>query len=305
MNSNYNKFIKLKKILGANIYSIATYISPYFNTQLRFFKLTGKFADLKNPKTFSEKLSWLKLNYYSSNPLVKKCADKYKVREYVSESGFEDILNPLLGIYNNTNEINWSLLPNQFVLKWNHGCGYNILCDNKYKFDEKSVKKQLDRWQKKKYWPIYAEKQYDIDKKIIICERYMQSQHEYGLLDYKLYCFHGKVRAILVISRAGTDGNKAIFMTPTWEILSDIPTRYKKTITPDKPVSLKEMIHIAEKLSKPFPFVRVDLYEYESKPVFGEMTFTPATGILPSETDIDGKSMGEYINLDEPIKNIN
>ena len=298
-----NKLTKLKKEIGAFVYSMATYISPYFNTQLRFIKLTGKTGNLKRPETFSEKLSWLKLNYYSSDPLVKKCADKYKVRDYISESGLDYILNPLYGIYKNSNEIIWSKLPQQFVLKWNYGCGYNIFCHDKDSMDENTVKKQLDKWRKKLYWPIYAEKQYYIEEKIITCERYMQYDDEDGLLDYKFYCFHGKVLAILVISRVDVDGNgnKAIFMTPDWNILSDIPARYQKTLMPDRPQTLQEMIQIAEKLSQPFPFVRVDLYEYENQPVFGEMTFTPATGILPSEAPIDGKPMGDYIDLSSLI----
>lgn len=294
--SYIKKRIKVK--LSTAVYSMASYISPVLNTQLRFIWLTGRLGNLKKPQTFSEKLSWLKLNAYDRDPLVKQCADKYKVREYVTACGYEKYLNPLYSVYRSTDEIDWECLPDSFVLKWNYGCGFNILCPDKTKMKWADTKKQLDKWKKDPFWPKYSEMQYKTDEKYILCERYMESDHEYGLLDYKFYCFHGKVMAVLVISRVDIDGNKAILMTPQWEILSDIPTRYKESIIPDKPSALNEMITVAETLSQPFPFVRVDFYEYKGQPVFGEMTFTPAGGILPSQADIDGKDMGRYINLE-------
>ncbi len=287
---------KIKKKISNIVCSIATYISPEFNTQLRFLVLTGKTANLKNPKTFREKLSWLKLNIYRNDKLVKQCADKYLVRAYVKNKGYEYMLNPLYNTYKNANEIDFDNLPNSFVLKWNYGCGFNIICKDKTKIKWSEAKRQLDKWRKNPFWPIYSELHYKTDNKLILCERYMDSDNPLGLLDYKFYCFHGKVMAVLVIARA-EDGNRAVLMSADWEILGDNPAVYKDIIYPDKPECFDEMILAAEDLSSPFPFVRVDFYEYENNPVFGEMTFTPANGILPTQAKIDGKDMGEFINL--------
>lgn len=278
------------------IYCLASMISPELNTQIRFLRLTGKFGNLKNPQTFSEKLSWLKLNRYMHDPLVIKCADKYRVREYLEECGLEKYLNPLYGVYRDPEEIDWESLPESFVLKVNFGCGYNILCKNKTDLDEKQTKKQLSKWLKSKYWLYYSEFQYDIPDKLILHEKFLHTDHPDGLLDYKFYCFHGKVMAVLVISRTGEE-KAAIFMSPQWEIMSEDMHRYSRVIIPEKPQALEEMIQASEIMSKPFPFVRVDFYEHEGRPVFGELTFTPASAVSPSETMIDGKQMGEYIKL--------
>lgn len=277
------------------ILCISSLFSAELNTQLRFLQLTGKFGNLKNPKTFSEKLSWLKIHDYADCPLVKQCADKVKVRDYVSECGYADALNEVIGIYKDVEEIDFGQLPQQFVLKWNFGCGYNIICENKSKLNINKTKKLLKKWKNKKFWLLYSETQYKIKDKRIICEKFITPNSADGLVDYKFYCFHGKVLAVLVITRENE--KSGVFMTPDWEYLSDIPFRYTRSFVQKKPQSLEKMIEISERLSQPFPFVRVDFFESEGKPVFGEMTFTPGSGVMPSEAKIDGRDMGEYIYL--------
>lgn len=276
----------------------ATLFSPYLNTQLRFLRCTGHFADLKNPKTFSEKLLWLKLYRYAKDPFVKQCADKFAVREYVQKCGLPHLLNPLIAVYNSEKEIVWENLPTSFVLKWNYGCGFNLLCSNKEECDEQFAKKQLHKWGTTPFWLEHGEFQYKVDNKLLLCERYMLPPPGEDLLDYKVYCFHGKPLSILVIRRMQEEEKAAVFMDLQWNVISDIPSRYSKSFLPERPVCLREIIEAAERLSQPFPFVRVDFYQYQNKPVFGELTFTPAGGICPSETTIDGKPMGDYINLD-------
>ena len=123
-----------------------TVISPELNTKARYRVAFGRKLNLENPKTLNEKILWLKLNNYINNPLVAKCADKYKVREYVKECGLEDILVKLYGVYKTADEIPWETLPSQFVLKWNFGAGYNIVCTDKTKMDKESVISQMNRW---------------------------------------------------------------------------------------------------------------------------------------------------------------
>lgn len=277
---------------------LSSIISSKLNTQLRFLQLTGRLADLKNPKTFSEKLSWLKIHVYATDPLVKQCADKYQVRAYVKKCGYEALLNELLAVYHDPKEICIEKLPEKFVLKWNFGCGYNIVCKNKSEMDWKKTKHTLKKWKHKIFWLRYSEKQYKIKEKYLLCEKYLEPNSDAGLLDYKLYCFHGKVLAILVIGRNYHDDKAAVFMSPQWEYLSDIPGRYRKSAIFEKPRSLELMVEAAEKLAEPFPFVRIDFYENRGKAIFGEMTFTPASGVAPSETNINKKDMGEYLNLE-------
>ena len=280
-----------------NFYSTLTNISPILNTQIRYLRINKKFANLKNPKTFSEKISWLKLYKYRFDPLIKKCADKWLVREYLKECGLENLLNDVYKIYKTPEEIDWQNLPDKFVLKWNFGSGYNYICTDKNKIDICQATAILKNWQNKKYWLLYSEFQYKVDCKYILCERYLQVPGDKELLDYKFYCFNGEPKAVLVISRKDSDKKKAVFMDLNWKIISGVKNKYKYTFKPDRPKSLTEMIKAAQTLSKPFPFVRVDFYECNGKPIFGEMTFTPAAGILPAETLINGKDMGELINI--------
>lgn len=287
----------LKWFLIENIGSFLTIISPKLNTQYSYFLFNCKFMNLKNPQTFAEKISWLKIYRYSKDALVMKCADKLAVREYVQAKGFGYMLNELIAVFDDVNDIDWYKLPDAFVLKWNFGSGFNFLCHNKNEIDIKSAEKKLKQWGKKKFWLFFSELQYKVAHKCILCERFLDTPDS-ALIDYKFYCFHGKVRAVLVIERVNENAERAVFMTPSWNFMSDINYKYKDFFIPDKPKSLFEMKQAAEKLSGNFPFVRVDFYEWQGKPIFGEMTFTPAAGMNPSETLIDGKQMGEYISLD-------
>lgn len=292
---------KIKTGISRSVFKISTLISPYLNTQLRFWRTTGYFADLTHPHTFSEKISWLKLNRYADDPLVKQCSDKLRVRDYVQAKGLGELLIPLLGVFDRPRDINWEKLPDKFVLKWNFGCGFNLLCSDKNALDIPDAVRKLNKWGQTRYWLEFSELQYKTENRKILCEQFLEAASEKGLVDYKFYCFHGKAMAVLVIARPFEKEKEAMFMSPDWEPISDIPSRYNRSFLPDCPCSLEEMRRDADILSEPFPFVRVDFYEHNGKPCFGEMTFTPAAGIFPSEAPLDGKSMGEYINLEDWI----
>lgn len=290
----------LKQKISTEVYKAMTRVSPWLNTQMRFQRASGHFADLKKPRSFSEKLLWLKLYRYADDPLVRQCADKLRVRAYVEQNGLAELLNPLLAVYDRAEDVRWEELPRQFVLKWNFGCGANLLCPDKERLDRKSAAAQLKAWGKNNFWQEFAELQYRVDKKVILCERFLEAPEGEELLDYKFYCFHGRAKAVLVIARPEAGEKAAVFMSPEWELLSDVPSRYRESLVPARPECLREMIAAAERLSKPFPFVRVDFYQYRGRPVFGELTFTPAAGILPAETKIGEADMGDLITLDLP-----
>lgn len=274
----------------------ATIISPELNGKISFLVKYGRLPDLRHPKTFHEKLLYLKLRQYNSSELVKRCADKLAVRDYVQECGCGEYLNVLICVFNDAREIVFSKLPDQFALKWTFGAGYNIICGDKSKLNENIVKRQMEKWGRKKYYLYNAELQYkDTDTKII-CEKFLGGQSGKRPDDYKLYCFNGKVRTILAMTGRGETMN-TVFLSPAWQVIGYTEKYRKMDTVPPKPKRLEEMLRLAEQLAKPFPFVRVDLYVVNDDIYFGEMTFTPAGGVYTSEIDINGKSMGEFLDV--------
>lgn len=256
----------------------------------------GTWPDLKNPKTFSEKLCWLKLYRYIKNPLVIQCADKYKVREYIQDKKCDGMLNELLGVYDSPEQIQWEKLPKQFVLKWNFGAGKNFICKDKerYKFEDVVVK--FREWEKDKCWLSHSELQYKYIPHKIICEQYLEDDsYRSSLPDYKVYCFNGKPLAILVILDRNSE-IKAEFFDCDWNVIKN--EKYQSPEKDmDKPVCLEQMLESAKILSEPFPFVRVDFYVVNGKLYFGELTFTPAGGLYMSQTKLHGKDMTEYLDV--------
>ncbi len=276
-----------------------TVISPELNAKVIYWVKFRKKLNLAHPKDFHEKLVALKIKRYNYDPLVKQCADKYAVRNYVISKNCGDVLNELIAVYDTPDQLEWESLPAQFVIKWNFGCGYNIISQDKSKLNRDAVIKQLKKWQKSTDYLDYAELQYKDVKKVILVEKFLFT-HDMSLpADYKLYCFNGNVKAILYIADRDTHEKKAAFFSPEWRYLG----KPKKSmysdfsVIPTKPKSLVRMCEVAETLSQGFPFVRVDFYDVDGRAVFGEMTFTPAGGNDASEINIDGVSMGELLTI--------
>ncbi|MBO5928303.1 MAG: hypothetical protein J6Q32_05585, partial [Clostridia bacterium] len=266
--------------------------------------------DLDNPKTLNEKLLWLLVNDYTTNPLVAKCADKYAVREYIKDCGYEEILNDLYGVYDKPSDIDWASLPNQFVLKWNFGCGYNIICLDKNELDEKQVKDKLKKWGKEKPWLFYGEKQYKYTPKKIICEKLIiQNDNEQEVNsknwvapeDYKVYCFNGEAKYVMVCVGREKGHPKFYFVDRNWELARinrdsiNAPEGFKL----EKPKCADKLFECAENLSKPFPFVRADFYIVKDKVLFGELTFSPAGSLDVSRLPQTDILMGSMLKLDK------
>ena len=148
-------------------------IAPTLCSKVLFYYAFGKKLDLKNPQTLDEKLMWLKLNTYKDNPLVAQCIDKYAVRFYIESQGCSELLNDLIGVWKRAEEIPFSELPQKFVLKCNHGCGYNIICRDKSIFDSKAAVKRLKHWLREDFWRRFAEINYKTIPPKIICEAYI------------------------------------------------------------------------------------------------------------------------------------
>lgn len=164
------------------------------NIKNSFFGCYGYPLNLDEPKTLSEKMMWLRI--YDNTPLKTKCADKYLVREYVKEKIGEKYLIPLYGVYDKFEEINFNNLPNSFVIKCNHGCGYNIIVKDKSNFDIKSAQEKIEQWMKEDYGLKFGEIHYSAIKRKIIIEKYIENL-DGDIEDYKYFCFNGKPHSIM------------------------------------------------------------------------------------------------------------
>ncbi len=261
-----------------------TRISPKLNTRVIFFFKFKKRINLKDPKMLDEKIQWLKFHDYYKNPLVTQCADKYAVREYVEQCGCGEILNRLYGVYDSVEDIPWDSLPNQFVLKWNFGCGQNLIVFDKVNLDIEGAKRKLNDWYKEKdlFYLTYSEIQYQGIPPKLVCEKLIETEDGGLPVDYKFYCFNGRADCVLVCSGRDENGEGAsyFFFDKGWNL-----KRYNKAgkiapadFTLPRPEGIERLFEYAEKLTKPFPFVRADFYLEKGKAIFGELTFTPLAG---------------------------
>lgn len=146
--------------------------NPKLETEISYRFSFNKKLDLKNPKTINEKLLWLKLNTYNNNDVVTNCIDKYKIREYIHSKGLDELLPKLYGVYDSADDIDWESLPNSFVIKCNHGCGYNILVKDKKTFNKNAAVEQLNAWMKEDYWKLSAEIQYNTLKRKLLLKNF-------------------------------------------------------------------------------------------------------------------------------------
>ncbi len=283
--------MKLRSKTNLFIRYLLTWISPKLNIRFFYKRCHGKYPDLKNPKTLDEKIQWMKLNYYPGNDLVYQCADKFRVREYVEKCGLGFILNELLCTFRSPEEIDWDKLPEKFVLKWNFGCGGNIICQDQSKLDKKLAIKELKYFQKIKAHLIAAEPQYEMEK-VLLCEKLIETADGSAPVDYKFYCFNGKAEYVLCCVGRGENERPAFyFFDREWKLqrLNRSSLNLPADFSVPKPEGIDQLFEYAEKLSAPFPFVRADFYLENGKPYFGELTFTPSGGFdagrLP-ETDL-------------------
>lgn len=237
---------------------------------------SGKHLNLENPQTFNEKIQWLKL--YDSTPIKTRLADKYLVRDWVKEQIGEKYLISILGVWERFDDIDFDKLPDKFVLKANHGCGWNIIVREKSTFDKETAKRKFNDWLNTNFAFVNGlELHYKGIPPKIIAEAFIENEGS-DLYDYKIYCFNGTPAFIIFLAERQV-GLKMAFYDLDWNLLPFTYSypQYKKLVA--KPDNLDEMIYIAKKLCKGFVYVRIDLYRLDDGSLkFGEMTFTPASG---------------------------
>lgn len=277
------------------LFSDETYIRTVFRLRL------GTAPNLTTPRTFNEKLQWLKL--HDRNPLYTLLADKYRVREYVARRVGEERLVPLLGVWDKPEQIDFNALPDRFVLKCNHNSGKGVcVCRGKSSLDISAVRRTLRLALAENYYRKGRETPYRGIPKKILAEQYL-SDEEGGnnLTDYKFLCFGGKVKCLFACTGRGTAGGlRVTFFDREWNPLP-FERRYPaESPPPARPEKLSEMLAVAETLSEEIPFVRVDLYQACGKVYFGEMTFYPGNGFEAFRPESWDLVLGDYLTLPTP-----
>lgn len=267
---------------------------------IRWYKKhTGEILDLDSPKDFCQKIQWLKL--YDFKPIKVMLADKLLVRDWVKEKIGEEYLVPLLGVWDKAIEVNFDYLPNKFVLKGNHGSSMNIIITDKEKLDYKKAKRITAKWLKTPYGLLGLEQQYIPIKRRIIAEEYIEG----NLVDFKVHCINGEPEMIIYTCHIDVNDNigKEAYFDKYWNYLEDVKdVGYEKfAVPPQKPDNLDEILDLVRSLSKDFKYVRVDLYLVGECVKFGEMTFTPGSGLLywgmNKNASVFVKEMGEKLLL--------
>lgn len=270
-------------------------VSPELDLKLLFRIKQGYRLNLENPKTYNEKLQWIKLNDH--NPLMPKCCDKYVVRKFVAEQGCTEILNHLIWQGFDPEDIPFNELPEKYVIKVTHGSTFNIIQDGSKKIREKEVVEKCNQWLQAKFLRCYGEWFYGIERPRVIVEDFIESQDDEQLRDYKVFCFNGIPRMIRVDTDRFTD-HKMDFFDVEWNRIEGAgmgyPVSGRNFARPD---CLDDLLRYAGMLSKAFNHARVDFYIVGNRIYFGEITFTNGAGFDRFSSYEFDLMMGDWLEL--------
>ena len=293
---DYYQHMKRMKVL-ANAKRLESLPEEKYNDLIEkeYLKVFGNILNWNNLRTYTEKMQWEKI--YDKNPIKTTLTDKYAVREWVEGKIGKDYLIPLIGVWDSFDNIDFDLLPKQFVLKTNHGTGTNLIVKDKYKINMQRAKRMFDDWMKTDYaFTNSLQLHYRDIKRKIIAEKYLETNLG-ELQDYKFLCFDGKPCFCWVDLGRYSKHTRTVF-DMNWKLQPWTQASYGiANYDIPMPKNFDMMIDIANILSKGFSHVRVDLYNIDGKIYFGEMTFTNGSGldpIIPKEYD---KVLGDYWKL--------
>lgn len=267
--------------------------------KIRFKSEMGYDLDLQNPKSFNEKLQWLKLN--DRKEIYTTLVDKYEVKDYVKNIIGEKYIIPTLGIYDKFDDIDFSKLPSQFVIKCTHNSGGLVICKDKDNLNIKEAKRKIEKSLKENYYYLGREWPYKNVKPRIIIEQYISDPNNSSLADYKFYAFSGKCNYVMVCTERDTGHTKFYYFDRNMTLQKNM-SKDGKQLTENKidfvfPDNLEEMFTIVEKLSKDLKFVRIDLYNIAGNILFGEYTFYPSAGFDNTRTSECDKILTEQLNI--------
>ena len=273
-------------------------INPKIVARIMYFEAHRKLMNLKNPTNLDEKINWMKFNTNTSKWSI--LADKYEVRNYISDLDLDYILNTVYEVVDSPDDIDLSKLPKSFVIKTTNGSGGSqvLLVKDKTKINWPEIQQQLNRWLNYNASYLIAEPHYSKIKSRLLIEKLLENQGHESLIDYKFHCFNGKVASCLVCSeRINGHALKSIYDLDWHQHPEYVLPKYRRSPYIPRPQSLDKMIDICKKLSAGFPYVRVDLYEIDGNPIFSELTFTPAGGYNKTMTFEYLQFLGEHLQL--------
>lgn len=304
MKTKFYKAMKyIKKpgniILKLNYWGLLKWVPDEKLNKLTYRIRIGKKLDLDNPKTLNEKIQWLKL--YGRNPKYTSYVDKYESKKIVAGLVGEEYVVPLLGVYDNFDEIDFDKLPNQFVIKTTHDSGGYIICKDKSELDIEKARKKLNRSLGRNYYDYSREWPYKNVKPRLIVEEYIVGSDGTEMKDYKFFCFNGEPKFGFVVEGRTRDKLKIGFFDMEFK---QIPVKQggEKYVIADKitkPHNFEKMIELSKKLTKDMPFVRMDFVEVEDRLYVGEFTFYHWNGATKFEPDRYDELFGKYLVLPE------
>lgn len=300
---DYKKIIPNREI-RLRILRLLSFVPDHLMLKIQYRMKMGRKLNLDNPQRFTEKIQWYKLYY--RDPLMKRCVDKYDVRDYVRECGLEDILVPLIGVYSSESDVQIDALPEKCVIKDTLGGGGNsvVLFEKAANIDIHRLYAQMKNWINAdtsyrtggREWPYGGKKH-----RIIIEEMLPSKTENGGLIDYKFFCFNGEPKIVYVIAdrKVGEKAGFGIF-TADYNKLA-VARCDEKPLEREipKPKNYERMLEISRLLSKPFPEVRIDLYNLDGEIYFGEMTFFDGSGYMSFEPDSFDFTLGNAFDLPE------
>lgn len=262
--------------------------------KLIYKNVFGEALDLKDPKTFNEKLQWLKL--YNRKPEYTTMVDKHAVKAYVTEKIGEEYIIPTLGVWERFEDIDFDALPDQFVLKCTHGSGDVIICKDKSKLDKAAAKKKLTKALKTNFYKISREWPYKDVPRRIIAEKFMANSDGRDIADFKFYCFNGEPAYMFVVTDRSGDCRLDYFDMDF--VHQDIFDTWPNSDTPmKKPETFEQMKELSRVLSAGLPHARIDFYEIDGKIYFGEITFFSSGGLAVFEPFEWDRKLGDLIEL--------
>lgn len=292
---NLLKYVEDKKYRKRiNLFIFGKYMTDEQYLKWLYKLSTGKNLDLNNPKTYTEKMQWLKL--YDHNPMYTIMQDKYLVREIIKEKIGEEYLIPQYGVWKSVDEIDFSILPDQFVLKCNHDYNSVIICKDKGTFNFDAAKKKLDLALKNDFWKNGRQWAYKDIPRRIIAEKFMKNGDEDYLTDYKFFCFNGEPK-IMYCSKDKAENPTTDFFDMDYNRLQIMSRDPNSLVPPEKPVQFEKMKELAHILSVGYPHIRVDFYVINGFIYFGELTMYHNSGLIPFKPQEWEEKMGEWIEL--------
>ena len=265
--------------------------------RLKYRLAMGKRLELKSPKTYNEKLQWLKL--HDRKPVYTDMVDKYEAKRFVSERIGEEYVIPTYGVWDSFDDIDFDTLPEQFVLKCTHDSGGLVIVKDKSKLDISAAREKIEKCLRRNFYYSGREWPYKNVKPRIIAEAYMEDTETAELRDYKFFCFDGTVRALFIASERQKEGEetKFDFFDADYNHLPVKNGHPNADVPPRRPVNFEKMKELAEKLSAGVPHLRVDFYEVDGRIYFGELTFSHWSGMVPFEPAEWDRTFGDWITL--------